>query len=166
MSKYASNPTTGAVSGGTVFYDVEIAPGTAWTSLIITVCSLGSGGQSISWWNGSAWLPFSNQTFNSSTGCVTATVNGSTSPTLAQLTGTPIAATAALSGSGYWSVASDGGVFSYGDANFYGSTGSIHLNKPIVGMAPTPSGKGYWLVAPTAASSPSVMPTSTARPGG
>ena len=50
-------------------------------------------------------------------------------------------------GRGYWLVASDGGIFSYGDANFYGSTGAIHLNKPIVGMAGTPDGKGYWLVA-------------------
>ena len=48
---------------------------------------------------------------------------------------------------GYWLVASDGGIFTYGDAQFYGSTGSIHLNKPIVGMAPTPDGGGYWLVA-------------------
>ena len=30
---------------------------------------------------------------------------------------------------------------------FYGSTGAIHLNQPIVGMAATPGGKGYWLVA-------------------
>ena len=44
-------------------------------------------------------------------------------------------------------MASDGGVFTFGDANFYGSTGNIHLNKPIVGMAATPSGHGYWLVA-------------------
>ena len=147
VAQYASNPTSGAVSGGTgVFYDVKVAPGTQWTSLTITVCSLGSGGQSISWWNGSAWVPFSNQSFNSSTGCVTATVNGSTSPTLAQLTGTPIAATTPLGG-GYWSVASDGGIFSYGDASFFGSTGAMHLNKPIVGMASTPDGKGYWLVA-------------------
>ena len=50
-------------------------------------------------------------------------------------------------GGGYWLVASDGGIFSYGDAAFYGSTGAIHLNKPIVGMAATPDGKGYWLVA-------------------
>ncbi|HXA28166.1 MAG TPA: hypothetical protein VN193_05405, partial [Candidatus Angelobacter sp.] len=50
-------------------------------------------------------------------------------------------------GGGYWLVASDGGIFSYGDAGFYGSTGSIALNKPVVGMAPTPDGKGYWLVA-------------------
>jgi cell wall-associated NlpC family hydrolase len=48
---------------------------------------------------------------------------------------------------GYWLVASDGGVFSYGDTHFYGSTGNIALNKPIVGMAQTPDDKGYWMVA-------------------
>jgi len=48
---------------------------------------------------------------------------------------------------GYWLVASDGGVFSFGDAPFHGSTGALHLNQPIVGMAPTPDGGGYWLVA-------------------
>jgi protocatechuate 3,4-dioxygenase beta subunit len=50
-------------------------------------------------------------------------------------------------GKGYWLVASDGGIFSYGDASFYGSTGATALNKPIVGMASSPDGKGYWLVA-------------------
>ncbi len=54
---------------------------------------------------------------------------------------------APYSGKGYWLVASDGGVFSYGDATFYGSHGGAPLNKPIVGMATTPDGKGYWLVA-------------------
>ncbi|HEV7864575.1 MAG TPA: hypothetical protein VGR20_17845, partial [Acidimicrobiia bacterium] len=49
--------------------------------------------------------------------------------------------------SGYWMVASDGGVFSYGTAQFLGSTGAIRLNQPIVGMAATPSGNGYWMVA-------------------
>jgi len=44
-------------------------------------------------------------------------------------------------------VASDGGIFSYGDAQFYGSAGSLPLNKPIVSMATTPDGGGYWLVA-------------------
>ncbi len=48
---------------------------------------------------------------------------------------------------GYWMVATDGGIFSYGDAQFYGSTGAIHLNKPIVGIAATSDGKGYWMVA-------------------
>jgi hypothetical protein len=48
---------------------------------------------------------------------------------------------------GYWLVASDGGVFSFGDAAFYGSEGSADLDRPIVGMAATPDGGGYWLVA-------------------
>src|ERR1700687_703306 len=50
-------------------------------------------------------------------------------------------------GGGYWLVASDGGIFSFGDAQYYGSTGAIHLNEPIVAMAATPTGHGYWLGA-------------------
>ena len=50
-------------------------------------------------------------------------------------------------GGGYWLVAADGGIFSYGDAGFFGSAGSLHLNAPIVGMAATRDGGGYWLVA-------------------
>jgi Peptidase A4 family/Putative Ig domain len=56
-------------------------------------------------------------------------------------------ATATQPTGGYWLVASDGGIFSFGDAAFEGSTGAIHLNQPIVGMAATPDGHGYWLVA-------------------
>jgi len=50
------------------------------------------------------------------------------------------------SGHGYWEVGGDGGVFAFGDANFYGSTGGQHLNAPIVAIAPTPDGHGYWEV--------------------
>jgi hypothetical protein len=60
----------------------------------------------------------------------------------------PIVGMASTSdGRGYWNVASDGGIFTFGDARFYGSTGNIALNRPILGMAPTPDGRGYWLVA-------------------
>jgi Calx-beta domain-containing protein len=48
---------------------------------------------------------------------------------------------------GYALVASDGGIFAFGGAEFAGSTGDIKLNQPIVGMASTPSGRGYWMVA-------------------
>jgi hypothetical protein len=59
---------------------------------------------------------------------------------------------------GYWLVASDGGVFSFGDANFVGSmpglgfvpagaAGGEHLNAPIVGIVPSQSGTGYFMVA-------------------
>jgi peptidoglycan/xylan/chitin deacetylase (PgdA/CDA1 family) len=58
-----------------------------------------------------------------------------------------LGAAATPSGQGYWTVASDGGVFTFGDAGFYGSTGGLALNQPVVGMAPTPDGRGYWLVA-------------------
>ena len=47
---------------------------------------------------------------------------------------------------GYWEVAADGGVFSFGGAPFYGSTGSIRLNAPIVGMAEASNGSGYRFV--------------------
>ena len=51
------------------------------------------------------------------------------------------------SGDGYYLVFSDGGVFTYGDANFFGSLGDRELNAPIVSAAATPSGDGYWLLS-------------------
>ena len=44
-------------------------------------------------------------------------------------------------------VGSDGGVFSFGDAQFHGSMGSTVLNEPVNGLVPDPDGVGYWLVA-------------------
>jgi hypothetical protein len=38
-------------------------------------------------------------------------------------------------GKGYWLVASDGGIFSYGNAIFSGSVGSLSLGRSVVGMA-------------------------------
>ncbi len=48
---------------------------------------------------------------------------------------------------GYWIVASDGGMFSFGNAQYHGSMGGRHLNAPVVGMAATSDHQGYWLVA-------------------
>ena len=48
---------------------------------------------------------------------------------------------------GYWLVASDGGIFSYGSAGFAGSMGGRHLDAPMVGMAATTDHNGYWTVA-------------------
>jgi hypothetical protein len=65
-----------------------------------------------------------------------------------------------FSGDGYWLVASDGGVFSFGDAGYFGSVpGALkhgaHLSAPIVGIAASPGvldastsdfdSDGYWL---------------------
>jgi hypothetical protein len=51
------------------------------------------------------------------------------------------------SGNGYWLVASDGGVFTFGTAQFYGSMAGKNLNSPITGIVATSDGLGYWLVA-------------------
>ncbi len=62
-------------------------------------------------------------------------------------TTTPIQSPSVLANPGYYIAANDGGVFTYGSANFYGSLSNTHLNKPIVGITSTPDAKGYWLVA-------------------
>ncbi len=63
------------------------------------------------------------------------------------LTGAPTVGLDPPDVSTYRLVASDGGIFAFGNSGFFGSTGGTPLNKPIVGSADTPSGKGYWLVA-------------------
>ncbi len=58
-------------------------------------------------------------------------------------------------GDGYWQVASDGGVFSFGSAKFFGSLPGLGVRVTnIIGMARTPDDGGYWLVGRTAACSP------------
>lgn len=63
------------------------------------------------------------------------------------LAGPIVGAASTPSGAGYWLVGSDGGVFSYGSARFYGSMGGKPLNMPMVAIVPTESGNGYWEVA-------------------
>ena len=58
-----------------------------------------------------------------------------------------VARTVEVSGAGYRLVARDGGVFAFGGAPFYGSTGGIRLAQPVVGMSTSPTNAGYWLVA-------------------
>jgi hypothetical protein len=48
---------------------------------------------------------------------------------------------------GYWLVGGDGGIFTFGSAQFHGSTGSLTLQRPVVGITPTVDRGGYWLVA-------------------
>jgi hypothetical protein len=53
---------------------------------------------------------------------------------------------ATVSGAGYWLVASDGGIFAYGDAGFFGSLPSSKNTATITGMARTVDGNGYLFV--------------------
>ncbi|MHB8288728.1 MAG: hypothetical protein ACYDEY_05745, partial [Acidimicrobiales bacterium] len=103
-------------------------------------------------WNGATWSIMSSPNTSTSQGNELASVscpsflycytagnysNGLVNQTLIEA-GTPPPP------KGYWFVASDGGIFSFGNAHFYGSMGGKPLNKPIVGMAATPDGQGYW----------------------
>lgn len=55
----------------------------------------------------------------------------------------PPAVPAAEGGVGYWTTATNGRVAAV-NARHLGSTGSQSLNAPIIGLASTPSGRGYW----------------------
>ena len=50
-------------------------------------------------------------------------------------------------GKGYWLVATDGGVFTFGDAQFYGSTGRHAPQRAHRRDGADPDGDGYWLDA-------------------
>ncbi|HXA29412.1 MAG TPA: choice-of-anchor D domain-containing protein [Candidatus Angelobacter sp.] len=83
--------------------------------------------------------------------------DGQGGPITVTLTGTGV-----LPPAGYWLVAADGGIFPFGNAaQGLGSTGNIHLNRPIVGMAGMPDGGGYWLVAADGG----IFPFGDATPG-
>jgi hypothetical protein len=51
---------------------------------------------------------------------------------------------------GYWLVAADGGVFTFGVARFFGSAANEAIGTSVTGIATTRDGGGYWLVAATA----------------
>ena len=72
---------------------------------------------------------------------------GGSRPPIAGLTEDMVDAVQTPSGQGVWQVAFDGGVFTSGDADFFGSAGALPLAEDVVGMAATPTGRGYWLVA-------------------
>ncbi|MCU4183611.1 hypothetical protein K6U06_04515 [Acidiferrimicrobium sp. IK] len=112
-------------------------PDTDGASLAIAQSGVGSAGYWLSdagaVWHGFGVLP---------TTLVDSSTSGHATPAR------PVVAMASTpDGFGFWQVATDGGIFTNGDAGFFGSTGGVRLNKPIVGMAATPDGGGYWLVA-------------------
>ncbi|MHB8681502.1 MAG: spore germination YkwD domain-containing protein [Acidimicrobiales bacterium] len=64
----------------------------------------------------------------------------------ASLTAPAVGIASTPDGGGYWLVSADGGVFSFGDAQFYNSMAGHALGAPVVDISSTPDGKGYWLV--------------------
>ncbi|HET9689578.1 MAG TPA: L,D-transpeptidase family protein [Acidimicrobiales bacterium] len=65
----------------------------------------------------------------------------------AAVPGEPHALAMVPSGScGYWIATTEGAVAAFGTARSEGDLRGQHLNGPVIGMTPTPSGAGYWLL--------------------
>jgi hypothetical protein len=74
--------------------------------------------------------------------------SSSTSPTSPPTSPTsPTSPVVAPENDGYDLVGSDGGIFTFGNAPFFGSTGALTLQRPVTGITPTSDHGGYWLVA-------------------
>src|SRR5207248_1807110 len=60
----------------------------------------------------------------------------------------PIVSIAATpTGNGYWLVAADGGIFTFGSARFYGSASGAMAGQAAVGMIASPKNDGYWIAS-------------------
>ena len=150
----AVNPTSTSV-GSSVTYSATVISGSgnptgtvsfaAGSTALCTSSGLVSGSASCTATN----APAGNDTitatysgdlnFSASSGTTILDVGAPTPPPTPPPTPTPT--------HGYWLVGSDGGIFSFGSAQFYGSTGSLKLQRPVVGIVPTADKGGYWLDA-------------------
>ncbi len=85
--------------------------------------------------------------FNGTEASLLALAGGSTSASDVPNPSDYVGIASTADGHGYWIAKGDGGMFSFGDAAFYGSAANDHLAMPAVGVAATPDAKGYWLTA-------------------
>jgi hypothetical protein len=88
-----------------------------------------------------------NETFTGSGFGVDMVHNGGTTTTTTSASPSPPSHGSPAPTHGYWLAGSDGGIFNYGIAPFEGSTGSLRLQRPVVGITRTPGNSGYWLAA-------------------
>jgi hypothetical protein len=252
VAQYSSDPVGAPTfSSAGEYFDVDLSAGNTFSSATIEDCNL-NGGTTLEWWNpaadsgAGAWQAVTPTLSVGSPPCLIATISSTSSPSLAELTGTvlavgsgpalvtlaqgpPTAASVAdgsvysgqltvtngvgtvtyaetasaqsadvvvsssgalsagsslapgtytVSGTdadtagdtgtwsfaltvnasttttvpptptqGYREVASDGGVFNFGNAGSFGSEGGKALSSPVVGMAATADGAGYWEVS-------------------
>ena len=72
-------------SSNGAYFDVYITHDSSFSAVTILACNL-NGNSEVLWWNGSAWAAVSPQSY--SNGCVSMALSGSSSPSLAQLSGT------------------------------------------------------------------------------
>ena len=103
VALYAQNPGGPYFENSAGPFDVYVAPGNTFTSVTITSCinPLSSWGNAqaateLQWWNGRAWVRASNQYYEHLSGCTTIVVDATSTPSIAQLSGTPFVAAEVL----------------------------------------------------------------------
>ena len=69
-------------------------------------------------------------------------LSGSTPTVAVPLPDRAVAKAVDPGGGGYWLTDSDGEVYAFGSAVYYGSLTNMHLNSPVVGIASAPDGEG------------------------
>jgi hypothetical protein len=157
-------PTLASTTAATWVSPTSVSLGGSVTYSATVTSASGTPTGTVTFTNGSNVLCVTGQLVNGTGSCtsagapagsdaITATYSGdsnfvgSTATTNLQV-GSPATTSAQTSsGHGYWLVGSDGGIFTFGSAQFYGSTAALNLQRPVVGMTPTGNRSGYWLVA-------------------
>ncbi|MCL5256307.1 MAG: Ig-like domain-containing protein [Chloroflexi bacterium] len=87
VAEYSGNPGGSALSTFTgAYFDVYVSSSSSLTSLTVEACNL-NGATTIYWWSGTEWVSVSPQSYDSTTGCVTMTLDGSSTPSIGQLNG-------------------------------------------------------------------------------
>jgi len=88
VAVYDSNPTDPSpfTSNGD-YFDIYISHGSSFSAVTIVACNM-PGFSQIDWWDGSSWRIVSPQSYNNISNCVTMDLSNSSTPPLAQLTGT------------------------------------------------------------------------------
>ena len=124
-------------------FDIDgLSPGTSYEARVLAVNAVGN----------SEWQTVAFSIAAPPTSGISAPIhideNGTITDVPVFVTATPeLQITASTpSGLGSWTLTPDGGVFTAGDAGFFGSLGGSKLNAPAVGIAPIASGDGYYVV--------------------
>ncbi|HUZ43801.1 MAG TPA: protease pro-enzyme activation domain-containing protein [Acidimicrobiales bacterium] len=173
ISQYASDPAgpPGYPPSGE-YFNLSVAPGSSFSSIQVQDCNL-NGADVIEWSpDGSTWQSVTGDPAPDYTpgppACITMTLNGTSSPSVSDLSatgGTPFAlvdesnptgasnpppataAAATAAPQGYVLGGGDGSVYAFGSDKSYGSERGNHPAATIVGVASTPDQGGYWLVS-------------------
>jgi hypothetical protein len=148
VATYSSDPIAGPSVQGS-FYDVSVISGAPdFDQVVVHFCGV-TAGQSLMFWDPATgrYVVVPGQSPPIGPGrCLTVVLNATTTPSITDLTGTVFVVPSGPAG--YDLAGSDGGVFTFGPAGFFGSLPGLGVHvDDIVGMAATDDDGGYWLVA-------------------